>query len=182
MKLSDGEKLILLMLADMYKAMKVKGEFDPEFISRTIFDNQLWGFNWRFTGIPFERGDDPPAVTETANILDMWWFIQAAHQKLSAADKERLKKEAHPFGEDMQFPGFDANNEEHYGIARYLVEDLKRFTSVATRDFNSHMQSVPGYLRMYRVFEPMRATLHNRSLSADELIAILKERTHPDHR
>jgi hypothetical protein len=32
-KLSDGEKLIILMLADMYKAMKIKGEFDPDFIS-----------------------------------------------------------------------------------------------------------------------------------------------------
>jgi hypothetical protein len=29
MKLSDGEKLIILMLADMYKAMKIDGEFDP---------------------------------------------------------------------------------------------------------------------------------------------------------
>ena len=36
MKLSDGEKLILLMLADMYKNLKIKGDFDPEFISTTI--------------------------------------------------------------------------------------------------------------------------------------------------
>jgi uncharacterized protein len=46
MKLSDGEKLILLMLADMYKGMKIKGDFDPDFISSTIHNNHLWGFDW----------------------------------------------------------------------------------------------------------------------------------------
>jgi hypothetical protein len=38
MKLSDGEKLNILMLCDIYKHLKVKGEFDPEFISITIFN------------------------------------------------------------------------------------------------------------------------------------------------
>jgi hypothetical protein len=70
MKLTDGEKLIILMLADMYKAMKVKGEFDPEFISKTIYHDQLWGFNWEFTGIPFEKYETPVEVTQTVEILD----------------------------------------------------------------------------------------------------------------
>jgi hypothetical protein len=56
------------------------------------------------------------------------------------------------------------------------VADLKRFTYFADHDLNSHHESVPGYLRMYRVFEPMRATLHERSLNVDELIEILKAR------
>jgi hypothetical protein len=34
MKLSDGEKLIILMLTDMYKAIKINGEFDPDFVPR----------------------------------------------------------------------------------------------------------------------------------------------------
>jgi uncharacterized protein len=182
MNLSDGEKLILLMLADIHKAMGIKGEIDSNFVATTIFNNQLWGLNWQYTGIPFERGEDPPAVKETANIMDMWWLIEEAYEKLSPDDKERLKKEAEPFGEHVRFSGFDGNNEEHYGIARYLVEDLKRFSHFADRDLNSHSQVVPGYLRMYRVFEPMRAGLHNRSLNLDELTAILKERIHPDNR
>jgi uncharacterized protein YfbU (UPF0304 family) len=183
MKLSDGEKLIILMLADMYKAMKVKGEFDPNFISNTIWNDKLWGFNWQYQGIPFERGeDDPPAVTDTVNILDMWWIVEEGYAKLSDPDKQRLKKEAEPFGDHVRFAGFDGNNEEHYGIARYLVDDMKRFTYFAGRELNSHHQSVPGYLRMYRVFEPLRAKLHDRSLNADELIEILKARIHPEYR
>jgi hypothetical protein len=139
------------MLADMYKAMGIKGEIDPNLVSSTIFNNQLWGFDWQYTGIPFDRGEDPRAVKETVNILDMWWLIEEAYGKLSPTDKERLRKEAEPFGDRVRFNGFDSNNEEHYGIATYLVEDLKRFTHFANRDLNSHSQSVTGYLRMYRV-------------------------------
>ena len=36
MNLSDGEKFVLMVLADMYKHLEIKGEFDPDFISTTI--------------------------------------------------------------------------------------------------------------------------------------------------
>ena len=55
MKLSDGEKLILLILADMYKHLEIEGNFDPDFIATTIHDDHLWGFKWKYTGIPFEK-------------------------------------------------------------------------------------------------------------------------------
>jgi hypothetical protein len=50
MKLSDGEKLILMVLADMYKHLEIKGEFDPDFISATISGGHLWGLR------PFPKG------------------------------------------------------------------------------------------------------------------------------
>jgi hypothetical protein len=176
MELSDGEKLIILMLADMYKAQKIKGDFDPDFISSTIHSDQLWGFNWQFTGIPFGPYKTPRVVDETTNILDMWMFLEEGYAKLSASEKARLEKEADPFGKYVQFAGFDGNNEPHYGIATYLIEDMKRFTHFAKREMNSHSQSVEHNLRMYSIFEPIRATLHSRSLSADEIIRILKVR------
>jgi uncharacterized protein len=113
-KLSDGEKLIILMLADMYKAMKIKGEFDPDFISKTIWSDNLWGFNWELSGIPFEKSETPPQVIETTNVLDMWVLLEEAYAALSPADKARLEKEAAPFGKDVRFHGFDGNNEPHY--------------------------------------------------------------------
>jgi len=182
MKLSDGEKLIILMLTDMYKAMKIKGEFDPDFIAKTIYNDKLWGFNWEMSGIPFERGEDPTEVTETTNIMDMWMFLEETYAKLSPTDMAKLEEDAAPFGKNVRFAGFDGNNEPHYGIATYLVDDMKRFQHFRGRDLNSHHQSVPGYKRMYRVFEPIRATLHSRRLNVDEMIAILKELLHPEHR
>jgi uncharacterized protein YfbU (UPF0304 family) len=181
-KLSDGEKLIILMLADMYKAQKIKGDFDPDFISSTIHSDHLWGFNWQYAGIPFEPYETPRDVKETGDILDMWWIIEEAYAKLSPAEKVTLAEDATPFGKDLKFHGFDGNNEPHYHIASYLVDDLKRFSHFKGRDMNSHHPSVEGYLRMYEVFEPMRARLHARSLNLAELTAILKALIHPEHR
>jgi uncharacterized protein YfbU (UPF0304 family) len=182
MKLSDGEKLIILMLADMYKAMKIKGEFDPDFISQTIYNNHLWGFNWQFSGIPFEREESSTEVKQTADVLDMWWMIEEAYAKLSPAEKQKLEKDAEPFGKHVKFHGFDGNNEPHYGIALYLVDDLKRFSHFKGREMNSHSPSIEGYVRMFKVFEPLRAGLHSRSLNLAELTDILKARIHPEHR
>ncbi|MET4603256.1 uncharacterized protein YfbU (UPF0304 family) [Bradyrhizobium sp. JR4.1] len=183
MKLSDGEKLILLMLADIYKAMKIKGEFDPEFISNTIFKDKLWGFNWELHGIPFEPSDDPPEVRETTDFLDMWRFVEEGYEALTPAEKAQLEKDAEPFGTDVKFPGFDGNNEPHYHIANYMLEDMRhRFVSFKGRDLNSHSHSVDSYRRMYRVFEPIRPNLHNRRLNLAELTEILKAQMHPSHR
>ncbi len=182
MELSDGEKLIILMLADMYRAQKIKGGFDPAFISSTIYNDQLWGFNWQYTGIPFGPYETPQVVKETSNVLDMWWLIEDGYKKLKPAEKKQLEKDADPFGKQVKFIGFDANNEPHYGIALYLIDDLKRFSHFKGRDLSAHMPSIDAYMRMYDVFEPMRAGLHSRSLNLAELTAILRARIHPEHR
>jgi uncharacterized protein len=183
MKLSDGEKLIILMLTDMYKAMKLKGEFDPEFISATIHGDHLWGFDWEYQGIPFERSPTPPDVTETVDVLDMWSLIESAYAALTPANKAKLEKEAGVFGKNVRFHGFDGNNEPHYHIARYMIDDMRdRFEHFKGRDLNSHSPSIDAYRRMYAVFEPVRSNLHDRNLSVDELIAILNAAIHPSNR
>jgi hypothetical protein len=63
---------------------------------------------------------------------------------LSPEDLAKLAKEAAPFGENVRFAGFDGNNERHYGIATYRVDDMKRFQHFKGRDLNSHSQFVPG--------------------------------------
>ena len=63
-----------------------------------------------------------------------------------------------------------------------MIDDLKRFTHFAGRDLNSHMPVIEGYRRMYRVFEPIRATLVGRELRASEIIEVLKALIHPDFR
>jgi uncharacterized protein len=88
MKLSDGEKLILMMLADLYKRLKIKGDFDPDFITNTISHDYLWGFNWEYTGIPFEKEQAPPEVAETVDILDMWSFLGGLCQAVARRQEE----------------------------------------------------------------------------------------------
>jgi len=40
MKITDGEKLILLMLSDLYERLGVEGEIEPEFIKSAIFSDR----------------------------------------------------------------------------------------------------------------------------------------------
>jgi uncharacterized protein YfbU (UPF0304 family) len=171
MNLSDGEKLVLMVLADMYKHLEIKGEFDPDFISTTISGGHLWGFRWKYTHIPFEPSENPPEVSETVDILDMWSSLEESYGKLSPADNQKVEKEANRTS--VRLFGFDANKEDHYFIARYLIEQLDRYPSFRGRDLNSPSPRIDGYRRMYRVFEAIRPTLVDRSLNADEIVKVL---------
>jgi uncharacterized protein len=184
MQLSDGEKLILMMLCELYKHLNIDGEIDPDFVQQTIWQDHLWGFSWKYTGIPFAKEETPREVRETLDVLDMWWFIEKSYEKLSPNDKKRIEKEADPFGSHVQFDGFDGNNEPHFGMARYLIDHLEKYEDFKGRSLNSHFPSIERYKRMYRLFEPMRVSIgmNQQMLSADDIIKLLNTQTHPDHR
>ena len=183
MKLTDGEKLIVLMLTDLYEKLGVEGEIQPDFIKSAIFNDHLWAVPWKYSGIPFERSDDPPVVREVVDILDMWSFIEHAYSELTEEQKEKLAKDAAPFGENPRFQGFDGNNEsEHMSTAMFLVNELERFQEFQGRSFNCHCPSIDGHRRMLSAFEPIRVTLHAGPLSLGQLTKILRERMHPSRR
>ncbi|WP_316196617.1 YfbU family protein [Bradyrhizobium sp. SZCCHNS3053] len=179
MKLTDGERLIVLMLAGIQKGLKLKGEFDPDFVSKAVLYDQLWALTWEHSGIPWDDKTTPPAVGETVDILDMWTFLESGYKGLAPIERKRVEVEAAPFGKDVKFPGFDGNNEEHYHLAKFLIDDLGRFSTFKGRSLNSHSRSLPGYLRMYDLFETIRPYLGDRPLTCDEIISLLKARMHP---
>tara|TARA_B100001059_G_C17747247_1_gene535056 strand:- start:150 stop:701 length:552 start_codon:yes stop_codon:yes gene_type:complete len=183
MKITDGEKLILLMLSELYDKLGVEGEVEPDFIRSAIFSNNTWSIPWKYVGIPFEEQDTPEVVKEVLDILDMWSMIERSYEILSNESKEFVEKEASPFGKDPKFPGFDGNNETEYmGTASFLVNDLDRFEEFKGRNFNSHYPSIDSYRRMLSVFKPLLQNLNFQPLSAQNIVDILKERVHPDNR
>ena len=179
-QISDGEKLLLLMLGDVYKHLKVKGESDPDFIAQVIYGGHYWAPRWRMTGVFHDYHDDTRDLHFVVDVLDMWSFIEEAYARLSKKDKEALEKEAEPFGANPRFLGFDGNNEAQLiGIARFLVDDMDRFTTFKKREMNSHMPTVEGYSRMLSVFEPIRKTLDGHGLSLAQLVKVLNARRYP---
>jgi uncharacterized protein len=180
-KFSDGEKLLAMMLRDIYKHLKlVRGEIDPEFISEVIFGGHYWAPRWEMQGLFHDHEDNPQDVSFVVDVLDMWDFIESGYAKLSKKDKDRLEKEAEPFGKHMQFMGFDGNNESTYrSIAQFLIEKMDRFSRFKKRELNSHMPTLSTYRRMLNVFEPMRAGLVGTGLDAAQLVAILKAQMFP---
>lgn len=183
MKISDGEKLILLMLSEIYERLDIDGEIDSKFIKEAIFSNNLWALPWKYSGIPFEDQEDPEIVGEILNILDMWNIIEYSYSELSDKDKLKLEVDAKPFGKDPKFPGFDGNNESEYmGMASFIVNELNRFEGFKGRSFNSHAPSLDGHRRMLSVFNNFKKTMDFGPLPESSLAKILKERIHPENR
>lgn len=177
--LSDGEKLIAMMLAELIKKTGVEVETNVDLVEKVIVGGHYWALGWEMPGIFHGHADKQSRVRFVVDVLDMWSFIEEGFEKLGKADRKRLATEAAPFGEHVQFPGFDGNNEsEHLSIARFLIDDLQRFSRFRDghRDLNSHFPALEGYGRMLQVFEPIRKTLIGRGLSVDELVSILNSR------
>lgn len=181
MDLTDPEKLILIMLTEIYEHLKIKNEIDPKFVQSAIYSGNAWGLTWKYPGIfGGGRSETPALVDDVVDILDMWSLIEFSHGKLSPEEKTLVEKEAEPFGK-AKFSGFDGNNDsERMGIARFLIDDLERFPSFKGRELNSHyIDSTEGYHRMLKVFLPLRSSLADRTLTAPEIISILKEQRYP---
>jgi uncharacterized protein len=165
MKLTDGEKLILMMLSEIHNHLKIENGIDPKFVQSAIHSGNTWGITWRYPGIFDGTSPTPPIVHDIVDILDMWQIIESSYTALSPEDKAFLANEAHPFGKEPMFNGFDGNNDsERIGITRFLIEDLERFPSFKDRELNSHyIDSTDSYHRMLKVFVPLRSSLGDRT-------------------
>jgi len=182
-KMTDSEKLILIMLSDLYTRTGTKGDIDPEFIKSSIYSNQTWALSWKFSGIPFENTETPPLVKKVIDILDMWSFILVSYEQLPSKDKVYLAENLKHFGKKPEFKGFDGNNETEYlSTATFIINELDRFVEFKNQDLNSHMPSVPIYERMLPVFEAERKKRMFELLSAEQLVTVLSEQIHPDNR
>ncbi len=175
LQISDGERLIMLMLCELYQALKIKGEIEPEFIQEVIYGGHFWALEWKYTGIFHNHKDSRKTLSEVVDILDMWSFIEGAYKKLPAKEKKAVQAATNR--EDIQFAGFDGNNEsEHMGIASFLIEKMGRFQTFKGRYLNSHSPSIAGHRAMLSVFLPIRPTLVGHGLSSKQIIEIAKAR------
>lgn len=181
MKLSNPEKLILLMLSEIYDKLGLTS-VDTNLLSSAIHTENTWAIDWEMPGVVgSDREPTPPLVTDVVNYLDMWSFLEEAHTTFDLPAKEQVALEAEPFGGNVRFPGFDGNNEvEAMSIAHILVNDMGRFSRFKGRDLNSHAPLMENYERMYKVFEPIRASLTGaRPLAPAQVVAILQAMRHP---
>lgn len=171
MKFSDGEKLILMMLSDLYKHLEIRGDVDHQLVKSAISGGHHWAIKWEHTGIFHGEEDNKEDVQEVANILDMWEQVECRYGQLSEDDKNKVDSAIHPRG--AKFQGFDGNNEVHFGIACCLVNDMGRWAQFKSRDLNSHSRSIDRHRRMLAKYRPRRNTLADNPLNSQELIDIL---------
>ncbi len=175
MRISDGEKLILLMLCDLYEKTGIEGEIDPSFVKSALYGNHLWGIPWEYSGIPFEDREIPDSVRQVVDVMEMWSFIEYSYNQLSVSEKANLQTEAKPFGSEPKFSGFDGNNEAEYmSIANFIINHLDRFQEFKGRSMNSHFPSLATYMRMLEVFKPKRNQMAHGAMGYADLCEILQ--------
>ena len=174
-RLSGGEKLILMLLHNLTDARNRNGDADAKFVLDTISEGHYWALEWKYPGLFEAQPDSPQVVEEVVEVLEMWRQIEWGLANLCDEDKRRIESEAEPIAKHMAFRGFDGNNEAaHLSIAHFLVEKLGRFEEFKGRDLNSHMPSINAYRRMLGTFAPMQRTLVGGRLGASQIIEILK--------
>lgn len=173
---SDGEKMLILMMGDLFKALKIKHpESNPDFLSEVIYGGHYWAPKWDMQGVFHDHVDNPRDVSHVVDVLDMWSFIEEAYERLSSTQKETIAEQVGEWARDVKFVGFDGNNESsQMSIARFLVEKMNRFSRFQGRDLNSHCPTYVRYRRMLDSFEPMRASLVGGGLSLQQLVSLLK--------
>lgn len=167
------QRLMLLMICDLYKKPE-KREFNPEIIASAIVGGHDWAIDWEYGAVFPEKPDSDADVSFVTDVLDMWRFIESGYSKLKAPDKSKIEAAVPHRGKDPKFPGFDGNNETSYmGIARMMIDGLGRWDSFKGRSLNSHMPTVSRYRKMLPKWPDIRNKLHDREMSADEIIELL---------
>ena len=174
---SDGEKVIMSVLADIARQSKTRTGVDVDVACKAIEGGHFWAFRQGECGMFRSHADTDAEVDFVMQVLDMWAFIEDAFEKLNQSDRQRLAKEAAPFGAHARFRGFDGHSEENaLNLVRFCVSDLGKFQRFQSRcdSLDARQPMSVLYRRMLPVFESIRETLDGRLLTADELIEILR--------
>lgn len=179
---TDGEKLLILMMGELHKQLKLpEDDTDYSFLAKVIYGGHYWAPVWRMQGVFHGYEDDPRDLSVVLDVLDMWDWIERAYEKFPKKQRDKIEKDAAPFGKHVKFRGFDGNNESPLlGIAHFLVDEMERFSRFKGRELNAHMPTIAGHRRMLKVFAAAREKSPYAELTMPQVTAILNARKHPD--
>lgn len=166
-KLTDADKLILSMLADLVeqvgelsKRLDVKNRMettDYQLIKRALFSGQNWAI-WAHHNWLKAPSVNEEQVEHVENILEMWDDIESDYEALNETEKKCLHG---CIGFDkVVFEGFDGNHELdkiYLSIAQFLVSRPDYWERFKHRSLNSHgMGGMLYYLKMWEVYKKLQ--------------------------
>jgi uncharacterized protein YfbU (UPF0304 family) len=161
-----------LTLANQFKILALSGEAGTD-TDPADYNNKaeilLQGYTGLYHTIFEEVEDEEPAsvTNEVHEIFSMFRTIDNSIAALSDGDREQLgdlKK--------LRFRGFDANNDDHYHQAKFMLERLDFYEEQQDAYLNSHDSSTLGdYMRQLAVFKEVREPMQNIDLAGLQAIA-----------
>ncbi|MBP2197210.1 YfbU family protein [Pantoea cypripedii] len=156
MSLTQAEKLQILLLCDIHKALGIQNSLDVNFIKEAVETNNLWALEWEYDSLS-SNADNPTEVKHVCDVLVMYDILKFTYERLSSTEQALLAKEVPGFSPEnsLTFPGFNSKAESRLiSIAEMLVR-MGRFN----RQEVSKKSDYPTYEsseRMLQVFTPSR--------------------------
>ena len=154
---SNAERLAILVTASCRPDLKDKF-VDVSKVAKLVASGDEWAIRWEYEFLEEEAHPLDPIVEETRNIFDMFLHLQLTDPNVLAS--------AGLTAADIAFSGFDGNNDQHYHIAKVLVDDLERYDNLPGATTNSHTK---GSLPQYRNLLQKYLTVKQRQASYSPL-------------
>lgn len=163
MQLTLAERLVLRNQLVLMKALNVPDHTPSEYDEQiAILDR---GYEVLYSDVLHgmsEQGTDPAVVKETFDILDMF---RALHD----AGKRGLNLTGGT--SSPTFDGFDANNDDHYGVSIFLLNTRGSYAESAPAK-NSHTSStLARYRRMFSTWQGHGAPYALDQTQVDDILA-----------
>lgn len=169
-------RLIAAMIADIHETVGADANgLNSKMVKSAIWSQHEWALTWEY-GHLFEREEPDPKVDYVADVLKMWDIIEASYEQLDDGQMESVQERLRYGGKTPQFPGFDANNEDEYGIAGTIIDTLGRFERFRGRGVNSHGPTERRYRAQLDAMESYYERCRNSQYSLmteDELVSVL---------
>lgn len=137
------------MLANQYKLLALTAKSDRDTYA-TNAEILLRGYTGMYHHI-FDSVSEPQpesVTNEVHDVLSMFFAIDNAIDELSEEQKSQLDLDRLSFG------GFDGNNDNHFGQAKFMVEKLDLYEERKGRKLDSHTSSsLPKYKKMLAIYK-----------------------------
>jgi len=161
-KLTPAERLIL---ANQYEIL---GELRSDDYAKRLAENLRNGYEFLYRDV-FESVSPEMDETSTKFVLDTLIMYQAIENSW-----EDLGKPGEIKAIDVEFPGFDGNNEgRFYGFACALADDNRFTAQLGLRGKNSHSPKASTYRRMLAVWKELA---DQYALTKDQIQLVLAAR------
>lgn len=181
MKMTKAERLIVLMLCDLYKSPGEDKIFNHKLVEYAVAQGQLWALSWEYGDL---LSADPPTkeqVDLVADVMTMWQVIEAFMSRFTPEERDEIATATDTSLDLIKFQGF--YEEPYRSIFRFMLEELGKWSEFAGRDYSKMLPVLGAELRMLAKYKEIRnAAGFNRKFTPAQIIEILNESTHPENR
>lgn len=147
-----------LSLANQFRILAKLHDDESLLVNAEILED---GYTGRYgDAIRLRHNEVPLGIcNETDEILNMYRRINNAIAKLQPEEKESLNLKK------IEFEGFDANNDFHYGYMTFMVEKMDLWQEHRERNLNSH--SMTSIMKYRKLLEFQRNLLEKKKYDLD---------------